>query len=91
MKSWQSKARRKASSIIAVNCERMDNIQQVYCYLEEGKIWCPMEVCDLQVAVDDLAVGVKESKHLVMVLQTGGQWQLHIRTQTYCRINTRRY
>lgn len=64
---------------------------QVYSYLEEGKIWHPLQVCDLKVAVDDLAVGVKESQHLVMVLQTGGQCQLHIRAQTYCRINTGRY
>lgn len=40
-----------------------------------------MKVCDLQVAVDDLAAGVQQPQGLVVVLKAGGQGQFHVGAQ----------
>lgn len=43
-----------------------------------------MKVCDLQVAVNDLAASVEQLQGLVVIFQAGGQGQLHVCTQAYC-------
>lgn len=48
-----------------------------------------MKVCDLQVAVDDLAVGVEQLQGLVVIVQAGGQGQLHVGTQAHCSTESR--
>ena len=52
-------------------------------YLEEGEVRHPVEVGDLQVAVDDLTAGVQQPQSLIVVLQAGEQVQLHVRTQAH--------
>lgn len=43
-----------------------------------------MKVRNLQVAVDDLAVGIEQPQGLIVVFQTGGQGKLHVCTQAHC-------
>lgn len=47
-----------------------------------------MKVRDLQVAVDDLAASVEQPQGLVVVLQAGGQGQLHVGAQANCKADT---
>ena len=57
----------------------MEEEEEVW-HLEEGEIRLPMEVGDLQVAVDDLTAGVQQPQSLIVVLQGGEQVQLHVRS-----------
>lgn len=43
-----------------------------------------MKVCNLQVAMNDLAASVKQPQGLVVIFLAGGQGQLHVSTQTHC-------
>lgn len=47
-----------------------------------------MKVCNLEVAVDNLAAGVEQPQGLIVVFQAGGQGQLHIGAQAYCKRQT---
>lgn len=53
-------------------------------YLQEGEVRVSMKVCNLQVAMNDLAARVKQPQGLVMIFLAGGQGQLHVSTQTHC-------
>lgn len=54
-------------------------------HLQEGEVGLAVKVRDLQVAVDDLAAGVEQPQGLVVVLQAGGQGQLHVGAQANCK------
>lgn len=44
-----------------------------------------MEVCNLQVSMNNLATGVEQPQSLIVVFQAGGQGQLHVCTPTDCK------
>lgn len=59
--------------------------EKTHCtYLKEGEVRVSMKMCDLQVAVDNLAASVEQSEGLVVIFQAGGQVQLHVCTQAHC-------
>ena len=62
--------------------EEEEEEEELSC-LEEGEVWLPVEVGDLQVAVDDLTAGVQQPQGLIVVLQAGDQVQLHVRSQAH--------
>lgn len=43
-----------------------------------------MKVCNLQVAMNDLAARVEQPQGFVVIFQAGGQGQLHVCTQAHC-------
>lgn len=43
-----------------------------------------MKVCNLQVAMNNLAAGVEKPQGLVVIFQARGQGQLHVSTQAHC-------
>lgn len=53
-------------------------------YLQEGEVRVSMKVCNLQVAVNDLAASVEQPQGLVVIFLAGGQGQLHVSTQAHC-------
>lgn len=53
-------------------------------YLQEGEVGISVKVCNLQVAMDDLAAGVEQLQGLIVIFQAGGQGQLHVCTQAHC-------
>lgn len=53
-------------------------------YLQEGEVRVSMKVCNLQVAVDNLAASVEQPQRLIVVFQAGGQGQFHVRAQAHC-------
>lgn len=60
-------------------------------YLQEGEVSTVfsivVEVCNLQVAMDDLAAGVEELQGFVVIFQAGGQGQFHVRAPADCNTN----